>query len=207
MIAGMDFSALRTPLARPRILAPAAVIATLLSGCGLLRPAPPAPAAVLHRAEPPSDTGLPASAARALGQRFAAMHAVGHSSGRLQVADADDLAVVLAPLGQSTDAVVALLVTGAGGEYRVATASKVVAPGCETVHHHGGHRTPCWCTSMDRADLELVRVTYQFGYGGADDALRLVGVTAAQPRGRRPDRAPAGRDGRRPAQWHQGRRA
>ena len=188
MIVGMDFSAFARPSfsrrARPaRLLAPVAVVAALLSGCGQLRPAPP-PAPVVRHAELPTDTGLPASAARALGQRFAAMHPVGHGSGHLQVDDADDFAVVLAPLGQSHDVVIALLVTGAGGEYRVATVSKVVAPGCETctitvdIAHH-----VLAVHVMRPSDPEFERVTYQFGYRDTDDALRLVGVTAAQPAG------------------------
>ena len=183
MIAGMDFSALAR-LSLIRTFASVAVVALLLSGCGLFHSAPPPPTPVVHRVELPNDTGLPASAARALGQRFAAMHAVGHSSGHLQVDDADDLAVVLAPLGQSGDVVVAVLVTGAGGEYRIATVSKVVAPGCETcvttvdIAHHllSVH-------VMRPSDPEFERVTYQFGYRDSDDALRLVGVTAAQPAG------------------------
>ena len=188
MIAGMDFPAFARPSlsgpTRPvRLLASTVVVATLLSGCGSMRPAPP-PAPVVRHAELPTDTGLPASAARALGQRFAAMHPVGHSSGHLQVDDVDDLAVVLAPLGQSHDAVVAVLVTGAGGEYRVATVSKVVAPGCETctttvdIAHH-----VLAVHVMRPSDPEFERVTYQFGYRDTDDALRLVGVTAAQPAG------------------------
>ena len=186
MIRGMDFSASARASSsghtRPvRLLAPA--VAALLWGCTPLRPTPP-PAPVVHRAELPADTGLPASAARALGQRFAAMHPVGHSSGHLQVDDADDLAVVLAPLGQSHDAIVAVLATGAGGEYRVATVSKVVAPGCETctttvdIAHH-----VLSVHVMRPSDPEFERVTYQFGYRDSDDALRLVGVTAAQPAG------------------------
>ena len=185
MIAGMHFSgSLRRGRPRAtRALVVAAVLATLLSGCGLFRPAPP-PAPAVRHVEPPTDTGLPASAARALSQRFPYMHAIGHSAGHLQVDDADDLAVVLAPIGQSNDAVVALLVTGAGGEYRVASSSKVVTPGCE----------PCTTTVdiahhllsvhvMRPSDPEFERVTYQFGYRDTDDALRLVGVTAAQPAG------------------------
>ena len=179
MIAGMHFSGL---FHRGRTSA-AVLLAASLAGCGLSRPAPP-PAPVVHRAELPNDTGLPASAARALNQRFPYMHAVGHSAGHLQVDDADDLAVVLAPIGQSHDAVVALLVTGPGGEYRVATSSKVVAPGCE----------PCTTTVdiahhllsvhlMRPSDPDFERVTWQFGYRDTDDALRLVGVTAAQPAG------------------------
>ncbi len=188
MIAGMQFPAFASPFldgrARAvRLLASATVVAALLSGCGHFRGTPP-PEPVVHHAEQPTDTGLPAGAARALGQRFAWMHPVAHSSGRLQVDDADDLAVVLAPIGQSHDAVVAVLVTGAAGEYRVATASQVVAPGCE----------PCTTTVdiarhvlsvhvMRPSDPDFERVTYQFGYRDSDDALRLIGVTAAQPAG------------------------
>ena len=167
-----------------RLLVATAVLATLLSGCGLFRPAPLPPAPLPHHVEPANDTGLPASAARALSQRFPYMHPIGHGAGHLQVDDADDLAVVLAPIGQSHDAIVAVLVTGAGGDYRVATSSKVVAPGCE----------PCTTTVdiahhllsvhvMRPSDPEFERVTYQFGYRDTDDALRLVGVTAAQPAG------------------------
>jgi hypothetical protein len=36
---------------------------------------------------------------------------------------------------------------------------------------------------MRPSDPEFERVTYQFGYRDSDDALRLVGVTAAQPAG------------------------
>ena len=187
MIAGMHFSGSFQPGRgrAVRSLAVATVLASLLGGCGLFRPAPlPPPVPAVRHVELPTDTGLPASAARALSQRFPYMHAIGHSAGHLQVDDADDLAVVLAPIGQSHDAVVALLVTGAGGDYRVATSSKVVAPGCE----------PCTTTVdiahhllsvhvMRPSDPEFERVTYQFGYRDTDDALRLVGVTAAQPAG------------------------
>jgi hypothetical protein len=188
MIAGMRLQAFESPLlccrARPaRLLAPAAAVAALLCGCSAFHTVPATPV-VQHRAELPTDTGLPAAAVRALGQRFAWMHPVVHSSGRLQVDDADDLAVVLAPTGQSNDSIVAVLVTGAGGEYRVATASKVIAPGCE----------PCTTTVdiarhvlsvhvMRPSDPDFERVTYQFGYRNSDDALRLIGVTAAQPAG------------------------
>ena len=190
MIAGMQFSAFASPLfvgrarslRRVAALAAATLAALAMAGCGTVRPAPPAP--VVHHVEQPTDAGLPAAASRALNQRFPYMHPVGHSSGHLQVDDADDLAVVLAPIGQSSDAIVAVLVASAGGEYRVATASKVVAPGCDT------------CTTtvdithkllsvhvMRPSDPEFERVTYQFGYRDTDDALRLVGVTAAQPAG------------------------
>ena len=158
------------------------ILAALLAGCGTPRPAPPAPSPAVRHVEPPTDSSLPASAARALGQRFAYMHAIGHGAGHLQVDDADDLAVVLAPIGQAHDAIIALLVTGANGDYRVAAVSKVVAPGCETctttadIAHHllSVH-------VANPADPEFERVTYQFGYRDTDDALRLVGVTAAQP--------------------------
>ena len=189
MIPGMQCPVFAHPLfngrARPvALLAAAAAVATLLSACSLFQSEPPAPAPVARHVEPPTDTGLPAAAARALGQRFAGLHPIGHSSGRLQVDDADDLAVVLAPIGQSHDAIVAVLVTGAGGEYRVATSSKVIAPGCE----------PCAVTVdvarhllsvhvLRPSDTEFERVTYQFGYRNSDDALRLIGVTAAQPAG------------------------
>ena len=180
----MDFSAFARPsFSAGRLLVSATFVATLLSGCGSPRPVPP-PAPAVRHVDLPTDTGLPASAARALGQRFAAMHPVGHSAGHLQVDDVDDLAVVLAPLGQSHDVVVAVLVIGAGGEYRVATVSKVVAPGCDTctttvdIAHHllSVH-------VMRPSDPDFERVTYQFGYRDSDDALRLVGVTAAQPPG------------------------
>ena len=187
MIAGMHFSgSFRCGRARAApALATATVLAVLLPGCGGLRPPPPAaPVPAVRHVEMPTDSGLPASAARALSQRFPYMHAIGHGAGHLQVDDADDLAVVLAPIGQSHDAIVAVLVTGAGGEYRIATSSKVVAPGCE----------PCTTTVdiahhllsvhvMRPSDPEFERVTYQFGYRETDDALRLVGVTAAQPAG------------------------
>src|ERR1700761_555492 len=119
MIAGMHFPGFlrrgRAGAARP--CAAAAVLSMLLAGGGLFRPATPPAAPPVRHVEAPNDTGLPASAARALSQRFPTMHAIGHSAGHLQVDDADDLAVVLAPAGQSHDAVVAVLVTGPGGEY------------------------------------------------------------------------------------------
>jgi hypothetical protein len=181
MMPGMRFPARANPFLHGRARLLAAIVATaFVVACGTPHPAPPTP----RRVEPPADVGLPASAARALAERFPWLHAIGHAAGRLQVDDADDLAVVLAPLGQSHDAVVALLVTGAGDAYRVATVSKPVAPGCE----------PC-TISVDIArhllsvhvirpsDPDFERVTYQFGYREADDAPRLVGVSAAQPAG------------------------
>src|SRR5471032_692117 len=108
--------------ARPwRLLALVAAATTGVCGCGLFRGTPPAPAPVARHVELPVDNGLPPAAQRALNQRFPYLHPVGHSSGHLQVDDADDLAVVLAPVGQSNDSIVAVLVTGAVGEYRVAT--------------------------------------------------------------------------------------
>ena len=182
MIAGMKFSAPAcSALARRRLL-PATFLAALLVGCGTTHP--PAPAPVAHAVEPPTDTGLPASAVRALGQRFPGLHPVGHGSGHLQVDDADDLAVLMAPTGQSHESLVALLVTGTGGEYRVANASHVVAPGCEScsttvdIAHH-----QLSVHLMRPADPQFERITWQFGYRDSDDALRLVGVTAAQPAG------------------------
>ena len=166
---------------RLRHAAPAAFLAALLAGCAMHAPAP-APAPEPRRVEQPTDTGLPAGAARVLAQRFPALRPVGHSAGHLQVDDADDLAVALAPPGQPSETIVAVLVTGAAGEYRVATVSKPVAPGCDT------------CTTtidiarkllsvhvMRPSDPDFERVTWQFGY--TDDALRLVNVTAAQPAG------------------------
>src|SRR4051794_40572111 len=98
MIVGMHFSGFlqhgRACTARAFLAAgvPAALIAALLSGCGTPRPAPPAPLPAVRHAEPPTDAGLPASAARALAQRFPYMRAIGHGAGHLQVDDADDLA-------------------------------------------------------------------------------------------------------------------
>ena len=187
MIAGMQFPGSSTSLIRSRacLLASFAATAALLAGCGTPRPAsaPPAAAPAPHH-DLPADNGLPPAAVRALAQRFPYMQPLAHSAGHLQVDDADDLAVLIAPPGQPSEAIVALLVTGAAGEYRVATASKVVAPGCE----------PCTTTVdithkllsvhvMSPSDPEFERVTYQFGYRDNGDTLRLVGVTAAQPAG------------------------
>lgn len=170
---------------RLRLAASAAFLAALLAGCATRAPAPvsaPAPAPEPRRVEQPTDTGLPAAAARALSQRFPALHPVGHSAGHLQVDDADDLAVVLAPQGQSSEPIVAVLVTGAAGEYRVATASKPVAPGCETCTTTVDIARKLLSVHVMRpSDPEFERVTWQFGY--TDDALRLVNVTAAQPAG------------------------
>ena len=187
MITGMIFPAFRRLSfhGRARLACACLAIVALLSGCGA--PAPrttPVPVPAPRRAELPTDGTLPAAAARALAQRFPYLHPVAHGAGRLQVDDADDLAVVLAPLGQSSDAIVAVLATGAGGDYHVATVSRPVAPGCE----------PCTISVdiarkmlsvhvMRPSDPEFERITWQFGYRGSDDALRLVGVTAAQPAG------------------------
>lgn len=185
MIAGMHFPGF-AHLGRARAAAGSCgvtLLVALLGGCGTPPPAPPpAPLPALRHVEPPTDASLPASAARALRRRFPYMHAIAHGAGHLQVDDADDLAVVLAPIGQGHDAIVALLVTGAGGEYRVASSSKVIAPGCESctttvdIAHHllSVH-------VMRPSDPDFERITYQFGYRDSDDALRLVGVTAAQP--------------------------
>jgi len=166
---------------RLRFAAPAAFLAALLAGCASHAPAP-APVPEPRRVEQPTDTGLPGAAARAIAQRFPGMHPVGHSAGHLQVDDADDLAVVLAPQGQSSEPIVAVLVTGAGGEYRVATASKPIAPGCDTCTTTVDIARKLLSVHVMRpSDPEFERVTWQFGY--TDDALRLVNVTAAQPAG------------------------
>jgi hypothetical protein len=166
---------------RLRAVACSAALAGLFAGCVTHAPAPLAPPEP-RRVEQPADTGLPAGAARALGLRFPGLRPVGHSAGHLQVDDADDLAVVLAAPGQSSEPIVAVLVAGAAGDWRVATASRPIAPGCDTC-----------ATTIDIAhkrlsvhvmrpsDPDFERVTYQFGY--TDDALRLIEVTAAQPPG------------------------
>jgi len=164
-----------------RLAAPVAFLAVLLAGCASHAPAP-APAPEPRRAEQPADTGLPAAAARAIAQRFPGMHPVGHSAGHLQVDDADDLAVVLAPQGQPSEAIVAVLVTGAGGEYRVATNSRPTAPGCDTCTTTVDIARKLLSVHVMRpSDPDFERITWQFGY--TDDALRLVNVTAAQPAG------------------------
>jgi len=179
MIAGMKIPASAIVLRRGALLATAA----LLAACGTPRPAPPPTPAPRH-VDVPTDPTLPPAAARALAQRFPYLHALTHSAGHLQVDDADDLAVVLAPLGQSSDALVAVLVTGPGGEYRVVSASKVVAPGCDTCTTTVdiAHKTLS-VHLMRPSDPEFERLTWQFGYRDNGDVLRLVGVTAAQPAG------------------------
>ena len=160
----------------------AATAAALVAGCAhapVETPPPPA-----RHVSAPTDGGLPPGAAQALAQRFPGLRPLSHSSGRLQVDDADDLAVVLAPPGRTQDARVAVLVTGAAGDWRVAAASAVVSPGCE----------PCTVTvDIARhllsvhvarpADADFERSTWQFGYREPDDALRLLAVTGAQPAG------------------------
>ena len=165
-----------------RFLAAAFAAAALLPGCGTVHaPPPPVPA---PRHEPPTDATLPPAALRALAQRFPALHPIGHGLGHLQVDDADDLAVLLEPPGQPADAVVAVLVTGAGGDWRVATTSRPVAPGCDTCTVTVDIARKILSVHVMRpSDPEFERVTWQFGYRDSDDALRLVGVTAAQPAG------------------------
>jgi hypothetical protein len=175
MIADMHFSA----SAR---LVPLAFAAALLAGCGTPPASPPAP--VARPVEAPVDTRLPPAATRALARRFPYMQAIAHSAGRLQVDDADDLAVVLAPIGQTHDTVVAVLVTGPAGEYRVATASRVVAPGCEACTTTVDVARHVLSVHLQRPfDPDFERITWQFAYRTADVGLRLVGVTAAQPPG------------------------
>jgi len=169
---------------RSRSAVLAAAFAALLAACASRPPASPPPAPEPRRVEQPADTGLPASAARALSQRFPFMRAVAHSAGHLQVDDADDLAVVLATPGQASEPVVAVLVTGAGGDWRIATASKPIAPGCDTCTITIDIARKLLSVHVMRpSDPEFERITYQFGYRDTDDALRLVGVTAAQPAG------------------------
>jgi len=184
----MQFQVAESPLSNGRarhlgLLSALVAAAALLPGCSTVH-APPPPTPAPHRAELPTDTTLPSAAARALGQRFPTLHPIGHASGHLQVDDADDLAVVLAPLGQSTDAIVVVLVTGAGGEWRVATTSKAVAAGCDTCTTTVDIARKILSVHVMRpSDPDFERVTYQFGYRDSDDALRLVGVSAAQPAG------------------------
>jgi hypothetical protein len=165
-----------------RGLAAGCATAALLSGCGTVHaPTPPAPAP--HH-DQPTDTALPPAAARALTQRFPSLHPIGHSLGHLQVDDADDLAVVLAPPGQPSEAIVAVLVTGAGGDWHVATTSKAVAAGCDTCTTTVDIARKILSVHVMRpSDPDFERVTYQFGYRDNEDALRLVGVTSAQPAG------------------------
>ena len=179
MIAGMRF-----PASFPSTHAGggALALAVLVAGCAHRHEAPASPPP--RHVEVPNDNGLAPGAARALSQRFPTLRPLSHASGHLQVDDADDLAVVLAPPGQVHDSLVALLVTGAGGEYRVATASRVVSPGCETCMTTVDIARHVLAVHVTRpSDPDFERVTYQFGYRETDDALRLIGVTAAQPAG------------------------
>jgi hypothetical protein len=182
MILGMPAPAfptghLRLAAGRVALLA----VAILVAGCGVFRSAPPAVHA-RHVEPTPDDTALPAGAAATLRQRFPWMHAIAHGLGRLQVDDVDDLAVVLAPAGQSHDVVVALLVNTGPADYRVVAVSQVIEAGC-----------PYCSASVDIArhslfvrvrrdgDPDYESIAYQFAYRDNGDVLRLVGVSARQP--------------------------
>lgn len=179
MMPGMRIPSDRPRLARALIAWSSLLLGTaLLAACGHLQPSAPAPA----RAAPPADNAVAAGAVRALKLRFPALHPIAHASGRLQVDDADDLAVALAPAGAAPDIIVALLVSTGASDFRVVAVSRPVAPGCAgcvvsvaIARHllsvqvaHGG-------------DPDFERVSYQFGYRDNGDALRLIGVVATQP--------------------------
>jgi hypothetical protein len=154
----------------------------LVAGCSLFRPVGPS-LPVRRHVEVPTDQGIPAAAARALNQRFPWMHVIAHGSGRLQVDDADDLAVALAPAGQSHDVVVALLVNAGPADYRVGAVSQVIAPGCEQCSATVDISRHALFVHVTRAgDADYDSITWQFTYrdNGDADALRLVGVSAVQ---------------------------
>ncbi|MGN6527444.1 MAG: hypothetical protein ACTHL8_13740 [Burkholderiaceae bacterium] len=160
----------------------AIAVPVLLAACGST-PLPPPPA---RPAPPPrpvavDPNALPPSAAAALRQRFPALHAVGRSTGRFQVDDADDLAVVLAPQGNRGDHVVALLSNVRDNDWRLTGATTPLDPGCATCTVSADIAQHALFVHLARIDgAHHATITFQFAYRNNDDKPRLVAVNTYQ---------------------------
>ncbi len=184
------------PSLRPMLMrACAAALALLVSACQT--PEPPAPPPLKVQPDPSGDRAIPHGAAVALQQRFPDLHVISRSLGRLQVEDSDDLAVVMAPVGEHGDYVVVLLSNSSAGpasaasaasspagagNWHVTTQSVVLNPGCalctasvNIVQH------ALFVHVIQAVGADYANVTYQFAYRDNDDKPRLVGVNVYQP--------------------------
>ncbi|MEP6505507.1 MAG: hypothetical protein ABJD97_19385 [Betaproteobacteria bacterium] len=130
----------------------------------------------------PPERQIPVGALKALTEWFPDLRVVANSSGPLQPGDVNDIAVVLTRGEGSGDYVLAVLEPAGHDEYRVATASQPINPGCQQcsvgvdVARHG-----LFVHVIRAVGPDFENFTYQFAYADVTRALRMVGVTAYIP--------------------------
>jgi hypothetical protein len=140
-------------------------------------PPPPVPETPL-----PPERQIPVGAAKALSERFPELHVVSNSSGPLLKAEINEIAVVLARGEPDSEYVVALLEPAEHDDYRLASASMPISPGCAQCSvgvDLGRHGLYVHVIRALGDDFE--NFTYQFAYRDGSDALTLTGVTAYVP--------------------------
>lgn len=169
----------RRPAARAwrRWLPP--LVLSALAACAVPPAAPPAP-------PPPSELGndraIPLAAIQALRERFPTLHVVSRATGKFQVDDVDDLAVVMAPIGEKGNYVIALLSNVGPDRYKVTKSSVVLNPGCALCSASVNIVEHSLFVHVIQAEgADYANVTYQFAYRDNDDQPRLIGVTTYQP--------------------------
>jgi hypothetical protein len=139
------------------------------------------PPPIAHKPLPP-ERQIPVGALKALTEWFPDLKVVANSSGPLRTDAVNDIAVVLTRGGSSDDYVLAVLEPAGQDEYRVASASQTINPGCQQcsvgvdVALHG-----LYVHVIRAAGPDFENFTYQFAYADGAQALQMVGVNAYIP--------------------------
>ena len=156
-----------------RLFAPLAM-AALVAACST-------PPPVVEKPLPP-ERQIPVGAVKALTEWFPDLHVVSNSSGALKAGDANDIAVVLGRGEGSGEYVLALLEPAGPDEYRVATASKPIEPGCQQCSVSVDvARRGLYVHVIRAVGPDFENFTYRFTYPEGAEALQMVGVTAYIP--------------------------
>ncbi len=152
-----------------------AAVAALVTGCAT----PPPPVAVKPL---PPERQIPLGAAKAIGEWFPDLRVVSSSSGELQQAGVNDIAVVLARGDVNPQYVLAVLEPAGHDEYRVATASQPISPDCAqcSVGMDVSERG-LYVHVIRAVGPDFENFTYRFAWTPAASALTLVGVNAYIP--------------------------
>ncbi len=130
----------------------------------------------------PPERQIPVAARKALTEWFPDLHVVASTRGPLQAADVDDIAVVLTRTDGSGEYVLAVLEPAGGADYRVATASQAINPGCQQCSvGMDVARRGLYVHVIRAAGPDFENFTYRFAYADGAQALHMTEVTAYVP--------------------------
>ena len=159
-----------------RLVARSGLLATALFAAACSTPPP-----IVEKARAP-ERQIPAGAVKALAEWFPDLPIVASSSGPLQGGDADDIAVVMARGDAAGEYVLALLEPTGRDEYRVATASQPIRPGCSQCSVGVDvARRGLYVHVIRAVGPDFENFTYRFAYFDGPGALRMTDVSAYIP--------------------------